>query len=197
MSAFHAGLTISGARDLICDLSGSGRLSVFNEPGTMYLGNLTGPFHQVFHRRCDDDCVLVPGLGNKSVTVMMRTGLFPHARSRTMRSNTSTPKFFASVTNSFVESMQIDGLRLPTFDEVLEQHIARTGCTSTEAAAGSASATAPAGRLPRPNGNLLRVPCEVDASPAAPPLKLRRLREKTAVHPDPLNTDGGDAKLLT
>ena len=184
MSVFHAGLTISGARDLICNLSGSkfepGRLSVFNEPGTMYLGNLSGPYHQVFHRRCDYDCVDIPGLGKKSVTVMMRAGLFGHGRSRGMHSKSNTPKFFVSVANSFVDSMQVDGIRFPTFDEVLVQHAARVGNVSIEAAAGSAAATFQARPLPREHGDVLRVPGEEDSSAAAPPSKLRRLGKKTS-----------------
>ena len=184
MSVFHGGLTISGARDLICDLSGSkfepGRLSVFNEPGTMYLGNLSGPYHQVFHRRCDYDCVDIPGLGKKSVTVMMRTGLFCHGRSRGMHSTSNSPKFFASVANSFVDSMQVDGICFPTFDEVLVQHEARVGNGSIEAAAGYADATFHARPLPREHGDVLLGAGEVDYSAAAPPFKLRRLGEKTS-----------------
>ena len=173
MSVFHAGLTISGARDLICNLSGSkfepGRLSVFNEPGTMYLGNLSGPYHQVFHRRCDYDCVDIPGLGKKSVTVMMRCNLFGHGRSRRMHSNSNSPQFFTSVANSFVDNMQVDGIRSPNFDEVLEVHAERVGNVSIEAAAGSAGATFQA-----------RTPSLGASSAAAPPLKLRRLGEKTS-----------------
>ena len=63
----------------MCDVPGSGRLRVHNSLGTFYLGNLTGPEHQVLHRLCDDDCLVVPGLGKRSVTIMIRTGLFPHA----------------------------------------------------------------------------------------------------------------------
>ena len=68
MYVLHDGLTRSGARDMLCDAPGQGRLCVTNMPGAMYLGNLTFPFLQVTHRRCDHDCLLVPGLGYKTVT---------------------------------------------------------------------------------------------------------------------------------
>lgn len=74
----------------------------------------------------------MPGLGFKSVTIMMRTGLFPHAYSRYKKSKTNTLAFSASVRNSFDAFVQGDGLRLPTFDEVLAEHKARTGCNSDE-----------------------------------------------------------------
>jgi hypothetical protein len=144
MSVFHGALTLSGARDLFCEVRGSGRVCVPNRPGTMYLGNLTGPRHQVVHRRCDHDSLLVPGLGHKSVTIMLRTGLFPHGNSRRMGCLSNPPAFKASVANSFVASMQVDGLRLPTFDVVLAEHKERAGCNSTKFTAGSASAAAPA-----------------------------------------------------
>ena len=85
----------------------------------------------------------MPGLGKKSVTIMLRTGFFAHGRSRWMKSKTNTLAFRASVTNSFLASMQTEGLRLPTFDEVLAVHKDRTGCNSTEVTAVSASSGAP------------------------------------------------------
>jgi hypothetical protein len=78
MSIFHAGLTLGGNRDLFLNVEGFGRVRVHNTPGTFYMGNLTGPRHQVIHQRCrDHDLVDVPGLGRRSITIMIRTGLFP------------------------------------------------------------------------------------------------------------------------
>ena len=78
MSLFHGGLTLGGARDLFCNAPGHGRVSFLNSPGTCYFSNLTGPRHQVYHRQCKEhELAFVPGLGRRSVTVMMRTGLSP------------------------------------------------------------------------------------------------------------------------
>ena len=128
MSVFHCGITLSGARDMFCEVKGQGRVCVANVPGTMYLGNLTGPWHQVFHRPCHVDPLLVPGLGYKTVTIMIRTGLFPYKKfSRLMGSRSDAPAFRASLEHSFAASMQVEGLRLPTLDEVLLEHKKRTG----------------------------------------------------------------------
>ena len=83
MSLFHGGLTLGGACDLFCNVPGHGRVSFLNSPGTFYFGNLTGPRRQVYHRQCKEhELAFVPRLGRRSVTVMMRTGLFPYNHSR-------------------------------------------------------------------------------------------------------------------
>jgi hypothetical protein len=130
MSVFHAGLTLSGKRDLYCFVPGYGRILVENQPGTFYFGNLSGPEHQAFHQPCDErDLLFVPGLGWKSVTIMMRTGLHPHERSRFNTSPTSSPKFRKLLERIFIQGMQDDSLRLPTFEEVLRAHDKRVGGT--------------------------------------------------------------------
>ena len=83
MFLFHVGLTLGGARDLFCGAPGYGRVSLRNTLGTFYLGNLIGPRRQAIHRQCEQhDLALVPGVGHRTVTIMMRIGLFPHNHSR-------------------------------------------------------------------------------------------------------------------
>ena len=122
ISIFHAGLTLGGNRDLFLNVEGFGRVRVPNSPGTFYLGNLTGPRHQVIHQRCvDHDYVDVPGLGRRSMTIMFRTGLFPHDRSRCMMQLPKPKALWACLKNHMVEALQQPGLRLPTLEEVKKQ----------------------------------------------------------------------------
>ena len=122
MSLFHGGLTLGGNRDLFLNVEGFGRVRVPNSPGTFYLGNLTGPRHQVIHQRCvDHDYVDVPGLGRRSMTIMFRTGLFPHERSRFMEQLPKPKALWSCLKNHMVEALQKPGLRLPTVEEVKKQ----------------------------------------------------------------------------
>jgi hypothetical protein len=122
MSLFHGGLTLGGARDLFCNVEGFGRVRVPNSTGTFYLGNLTGPRHQVIHRGCEDhDLPLIPGLGRRSVTIMIRTALFPHLQSRYKNALPKPRALWACLKNHMVEALQKPGLVLPTLEEVKAQ----------------------------------------------------------------------------
>ena len=95
MSVFHAGIIVAGRGDLVCFQGGDAdarALVVPQEPGSVYIGQLTGPEHQVFHRQCSDAELLdASPLGMTSVTVMLRTDLFPYFKSR-LRNRLPTPK---------------------------------------------------------------------------------------------------------
>ena len=119
MSSFHAGLTLGGSRDLFCEVPGHGRVSFTNSPGASYCGNLTGPRHQVYHRQCEEhDLPLVPGLGRRSVAIMIRTGLFPFHKSRDMERLPDTHALWAFLKGSLVDSVSDPRIRLPTLEEV-------------------------------------------------------------------------------
>ena len=97
-------------------------MRVPNSTGTFYIGNLTGPRHQVIHRRCEDhDLPLIPGLGRRSVTIMMRTGLFPYSWSRYMNAIPKPRALWVCLKNHMVEALQKPGLRLPSLEEVKKQ----------------------------------------------------------------------------
>ena len=122
MSLFHVGFTLGGHRDLFLNVEGFGRVRAPNSPGTFYLGNLTGPRHQVIHQRCPDhDYVDVPGLGLRSMAIMFRTGLFPHDRSRCMEQIPKPKALWSCLKNLMAEALQKPGLRLPTLEEVKKQ----------------------------------------------------------------------------
>ena len=118
-SVLHMGLTLFGRRNLVCT-QGSGQPDVLleNRPGLVYLGQLTGPRHQVLHQPAPDDELLdIPGVGKCSVTVMFRTGLFPHCRSRLRNTTPSPVKVFRKLAESFRVSVASGLWRLPTLTE--------------------------------------------------------------------------------
>ena len=164
MSIFHGGLTLGGTRDLFCNVEGFGRVRVPNSPGTFYIGNLTGPRRQVIHRgREDHDLPFVPGLGRRSVTIMIRTGLFPHHRSRHKEQLPKPRALWICLKNHIVEALQKPGLRLPTLEEVMQE-------TQLRQRASDASLLHQAG---------VDVASLEDARPAPSP-KRRRVRGKTS-----------------
>jgi hypothetical protein len=137
-SILHMGVTLYGRRRLVCH-QGFGEPDVIldNVPGTVYLGQLTGPEHQVLHQHADDDeLLLVPGEGKCSVTVMLRTGLFPHCRSRLRNTTPSPVKLFRSWAESFRISVASGLWRLPTLAEC------QTALATVEASAGSSCSAA-------------------------------------------------------
>ena len=128
MSLFHAGLTLGGADDLFCDVPAHGRASFLNSLGTFYFGNLTGPRRQVYHRHCEEhDLPVAPGLGRRSVTVMMRTGLFPNNHSRVNDQIPKPPPLWVCLKNVMVEFMPGPSIRLPPLEEVMQETRDKTG----------------------------------------------------------------------
>ena len=98
-SILHLGIGTAGRRDLVCDQAAAAPQVVLkNVPGTVYLGQLTGPLHQVFHRPCpDDELIDATGFGPSSCTVMCRSALFPHFNSRKLDGWVHTPALFTAL----------------------------------------------------------------------------------------------------
>ena len=122
-SILHLGMTLYGRRLLECR-TGGGLPDVVleNTPGTVYIGQLTGPLHQVLHQRAlESELLEVPGLGRLACTVMMRSSLFAHNRSR-LRGTTPSPRaVFEALARCFREGLASEAFRLPTLVECQEQ----------------------------------------------------------------------------
>ena len=74
------------------------------------------------HRGCEEhDLPFVPGLGRSSVTIMMRTGLFPLLRSRYTEQLPKPRALWICFKNHIVEALQKLGLRLPTLEEDMQE----------------------------------------------------------------------------
>ena len=91
----HMGVTVYGDRDMACHRPGfeADPVVVRNTGGTVYLGVLTGPRHGVSHLPSPPDQLWPHRLGQLSVTIMMRTTLFPHCRSR-LKGTTPSPSIW-------------------------------------------------------------------------------------------------------
>ena len=115
----HLGLTLYGRRALACrrDL-GLPDVIVSNVPGTVYMGQLTGPVHQVSHQEAHESELLeVPGHGRVAVTIMLRTALFVFARAR-LRNQTPSPlPCFEALARCFREGLATATWRLPDLAE--------------------------------------------------------------------------------
>ena len=121
VSILHLGLTLGGRRDLVCYQPGLPDSVLPIVPGTVYFGMLTGPEHQVFHRPCNaDELIDAIALGPTSVTVMVRTGLFPNNNSRRMWGKGSHPLLFDVMQKSFLSSLHTETFSLPSLDECKE-----------------------------------------------------------------------------
>ena len=117
-SVFHIGLTLYGRRTLVCrqglDLPD---VSVPNVPGTVYMGQLTGPLHEVRHQMAlESELLEVPGLGRLACTVMLRTSLFAHFRGRLRNTTPSPQACFEALARCFREGNCAE-FRLPTLAE--------------------------------------------------------------------------------
>ena len=119
-SILHMGLTVYGRRDVrFIQGPGLADVAVRNVPGTVYFGQVTGAEHQVHHRVASSPSELLhlPGFGQVSVTVMLRTALFPYNRAR-MRNTTPSPVVvFHALARSFRESCARGAWRFPSLAE--------------------------------------------------------------------------------
>jgi hypothetical protein len=99
-----------------------------NTPGTVYMGQLTGPVHQVHHLTpLSGESLVCDCLGPLSVTIMARTSLFPGYPSR-LRTRTPSPvEFLHLLARVFRESFANDVWRLPSLHEA-QQYDAESLC---------------------------------------------------------------------
>ena len=122
-SIMHLGLTLFGRRALVCRQGfGHPDVLVSNAPGTVYVGQLTGPRHQVTHEAAEPhDLLEVPGLGRCGVNIMMRTALFSFDRARLRNTTPSPVAFFEVLARCFREGLAAAAFRLPTLAECQAQ----------------------------------------------------------------------------
>ena len=128
-SVLHMGVTLFGRRKLVCHQgSDLPPVELVCSPGSVYLGVLTGPEHQVHHLApLPGELLRESGVatgpefhGGLSVTVMCRTSLFAHNQAR-LRNVTPSPQgFFFAIAESFRASLATLPFRLPELQECHE-----------------------------------------------------------------------------
>ncbi len=142
-SVLHLGLTLFGRRQLRCEQhEGLADVVVNLVPGSVYVGTLTGPWHQVTHQQpMPGDAFEGSGDGvGRSVTVMLRCALFAANRSRTRNTTPSPQPFFHGLVASFNESLLKHRFRLPSLQDVLAAHsetVSEVAVVAADAAAGA------------------------------------------------------------
>ena len=109
-SVLHMGVTLYGRRRVRCfTLDRHGEFEDFEQvPGSVYLGTLTGPLHEVHHdlpHSPTETCL------EHSVSIMIRTSLFPHNRQRAM--NVPPDAILKRLAQTFSESLRDLPWRMP------------------------------------------------------------------------------------
>jgi hypothetical protein len=113
-SCLHMGLTLHGERLLTCRQPGGREVLVWNRPGTVYFGQLTGPRHQVKHQPHASADLLQDKF---SVSIMVRTTLFPHTQSRQKETTPAPQDFWRALVACFEKTVGRGAWRLPTLEE--------------------------------------------------------------------------------
>ena len=123
-SVLHLGLTLYGRRTLACRRGlGLRDVLILNTPGVVYVGQLTGPVHQVSHQAAlESELLEVPGLGRLAVSVMLRTSLFAWSRARLRQTSPSPAACFEALARCFREGFAANAIRLPTLAECQDHH---------------------------------------------------------------------------
>ena len=118
-SVLHLGITLHGRRVCVCEQGdGLPNVHISNGPGTVYLGQLTGPTHQVLHQHCSPHELLdFPSVGQLSVTAMIRTSLFPYYKARLLNTTPNPPAFFFGLVDSFQRGLRQLVFTLPTLED--------------------------------------------------------------------------------
>ena len=169
----HMGVTIYGERTMTCQQPELANIVVRNLPGTVYLGGLTGPVHGVEHTPSPHDQLLE---GNKSVSIMMRTTLFPFTQSRQRGTTPHPVGFFRSISESFVASFAECSWRLPTLAECIKEYEAvASGLSPASRSPAAASHAGPAVAAATSVDQAAPKSVQADAkTKAAPPSKRQK-----------------------
>ena len=111
-SILHMGVTLYGRRRVRCFTAGpDGEHEDFPQmPGSVYVGTLTGCLHQVLHDEPRASCEARAG---HSVSLMVRTTLFPHNRARN-GGPFSDPELVKCLAHAFSEALRDQVWVLPT-----------------------------------------------------------------------------------
>ena len=119
-SVLHIGITLYGRRHLLFfegkDKEGRLMETMCLGPGSVYFGTVTGGMHSVAHQppRLQHEV-----LDEHSITVMIRTTLFPGVGARRMKRLPLPAPMFAALASSFVASLSKEPFLLPRLEECM------------------------------------------------------------------------------
>ena len=121
-SILHIGLTLFGRR--VLDFQQGGNLPnvrLEQGPGSVYMGVVTGPYHQALHQEASRHEMLHVSAGSLGVKVLLRTPLFPNARARLANTTPSPQNMFYELASTFVRFLQSESFCLPSLSERLAE----------------------------------------------------------------------------
>ena len=119
-SVIHIGLALFGNRLLEMEDADGNTQTLYNCPGTVYYGQLTGCKHMVRHVKAMNADLLQDGSKNGwSSTVMMRSAVFPHDWAYVRNATPAPKEVFQAVADTFEKHTFAKEWRLPTFEECL------------------------------------------------------------------------------
>ena len=106
-------------------LSGHSRSSILIVGVVSEFGRFGREIRKVHHQESSDGELWdVPDLGPCSVTIMLRTGLFPFCRARTRNTTPAPVEFFRALSEAFRVSLAAQTWQLPSLDQCAEFDLA-------------------------------------------------------------------------
>ena len=135
-SLLHAALTLFGTRRVDVECGEDGCISLHQEPGSFYMGNLCALNHNVVH---DEHPTGTYGDGASServqIAVMLRSDVFRNARARKMNATPGPAELFRIVNRETAKHLAEEALQLPDLAAVLAE------CTVAQSVAATLLAT--------------------------------------------------------
>ncbi len=116
-SLLHMGLTIFGARSLVCHFGEEGTRTFRQRAGSIYVGNMCAIEHHVEHEPASAECL---GSGEQAaqITIMFRSDVFRHGQARKKISKPTPVDMFDIVNTVVASHLSTDPMVLPDFANV-------------------------------------------------------------------------------
>jgi len=137
-SLLHAATTLFGTRSVEVKVEGKPQVTLYQEPGSFYVGNLSALEHNVRHlEECkhtfEGTAVTAKGDQRLQIAVMIRCDVFREYRARKIDSTPGPAEFFRVVNYTVAQHLADVPVALPDLTEVLAE-VARTESVMDELA---------------------------------------------------------------
>ena len=137
-SLLHAATTLFGTRSVEVKVEGKPQVTLYQEPGSFYVGNLSALEHNVRHlEECkhtfEGTAVTAKGDQRLQIAVMIRCDVFREYRARKIDSTPGPAEFFRVVNYTVAQHLTDVPVALPDLTEVLAE-VARTESVMDELA---------------------------------------------------------------
>ena len=122
-SLLHAGLTVFGSRSVDIELLGKGCISLRQQPGSFYVGNMCAMNHRVVHKDSDEGAYRgeTDPVEPVHIAVMLRSDVFRSARARNLNATPGPRELFDIVNEETALHLAEQPFRLPSLAEVVAE----------------------------------------------------------------------------